>query len=739
MRFNRRGLGPALGVLALAAGLLGRSAAVAAQTNSQPAFATAQVAETFLAGVAASALLPAAPGGAGGLAYAFAPTPPLPAGLSFDAAARNLYGVAQRAPAAATYRLAATDADGETATREEIVTVDARPSFGGGAGPALTFTVGRAQTAALPAARGGAGTLIYALDPTAPLPRGLAFDATARTVTAAATAAAQAAATYRLVATDTAAATATLEFTIAIGNDYDADDDGLIEIGTLAQLDAVRYDVGGEGVPSTAAYRTAFPHAAPRMGCPDSPCRGYELVADLDFDQNDDGRITAADAAYWNNGAGWDPIRAVSSEGHITPFHCTFQGNGHAISHLYVHRPTGPGGLFGRVAKGGRVEGLTLRNVQIWGNGAGSVALSNFGTITDVAVSGSVTAHRGHAGGLVSDNNGQITTSSSSATVSGSSNVGGLAGRNIVIGSIVASYATGTVTGSGGAVGGLVGSNTGLITASHATGAVTGRGNEVGGLVGSNKWNRDAVIRASYATGAVTARGDEVGGLAGNNVGRIIGSFARGAVTGRSDTHVGGLVGHNAGTITASYATGAVTTSGSQAGGLVGANAAAGRIAASYATGAVTASSAQAVGGLVGDNQGAVTASYATGDVAGDARVGGLVGDNQGQGAVTASYARGVVSGRAQVGGLVGAATATSAITASYWDTTASGQTASRGGTGQTAQALQAPTAYAGLYAAWNVNLDGRAGADAPWDFGAASQYPVLQYGRLCSADQRTD
>ena len=119
--------------------------------------------------------------------------------------------------------------------------------------------------------------------------------------------------------------------------------------------------------------------------------------------------------------------------------------------------------------------------------------------------------------------------------------------------------------------------------------------------------------------------------------------------------------------------------------------------------------------------------------------MGGLVGNNQGQGAVTASYARGVVSGRAQVGGLVGAATAPRAITASYWDTTASGQTASRGGTGQTTQALQAPTAYAGLYAAWNVNLDGRAGADAPWDFGAASQYPVLQYGRLCSADQRTD
>ena len=735
MQFNGRGLGQALGVLALAAGLFGRSAAVAAQTNSQPTFATAQVTETFSVDVSESMLLPAATGGDGELTYAFDPTPPLPAGLSFDAAGLNLRGTAQRAQAATTYRLVATDADGETATLEVIVTVAVQPSFGAVAGPALAFTVGTAQTtAALPAARGGAGTLSYALDPTPPLPRGLTFDATARTVTADAMAAAQAATTYQLVASDTAAVTATLEFTIAIGNDYDADDDGLIEIATLAQLDAVRYDVGGHGGSSAAAYRTAFPLAATRMGCPGSKCTGYELVADLDFDQNDDGRITAADTAYWNNGAGWDPIRLPGSSD--IPFHCTFQGNGHAISHLYIHRPTEGGGLFGRVAKGGRVEGLTLRNVQVWAHGGGALGGRSIGTIIDVALSGSVTGNYG-AGGLVASNGGLILTSSSSATVSGSSNVGGLAGTNY--GSLAASYATGAVTGSGDKVGGLVGDNRGLITASHATGAVTGSGDKVGGLVGTNTQVRHAIIRASHAMGAVTGSGDEVGGLAGNNTGQIIGSFARGAVTGRSDTHVGGLVGHNAGTITASYATGDVATSGSQAGGLVGANAAAGRIAASYATGAVTASSAQDVGGLVGDNQGAVTASYATGGVAGDARVGGLVGNNQGQGAVAASYARGAVSGRAQVGGLVGAATATSAITASYWDTTASGQTASSGGTGQTAQALQAPTAYDGLYAAWNVNLDGRAGGDAPWDFGAASQYPVLQYGRLCSPDQRTD
>ena len=33
---------------------------------------------------------------------------------------------------------------------------------------------------------------------------------------------------------------------------------------------------------------------------------------------------------------------------------------------------------------------------------------------------------------------------------------------------------------------------------------------------------------------------------------------------------------------------------------------------------------------------------------------------------------------------------------------------------------------YAGLYAAWNVDVDGDGAADAPWDFGTPAQYPAL-------------
>ena len=44
--------------------------------------------------------------------------------------------------------------------------------------------------------------------------------------------------------------------------DYDTDDDGLIEISNLAQLDAVRYDLSGDGV----SYFHALCRSVPRRG-----------------------------------------------------------------------------------------------------------------------------------------------------------------------------------------------------------------------------------------------------------------------------------------------------------------------------------------------------------------------------------------------------------------------------------------------------------------------------------------
>ena len=78
--------------------------------------------------------------------------------------------------------------------------------------------------------------------------------------------------------------------------DYDIDNDRLIEISSLEQLDAVRYDLDGDGTPDLgtagADYLRAFPGATSRLGCPANGCEGYELTRGLDF--NDPGSYASA-------------------------------------------------------------------------------------------------------------------------------------------------------------------------------------------------------------------------------------------------------------------------------------------------------------------------------------------------------------------------------------------------------------------------------------------------------------
>ena len=421
---------------------------------------------------------------------------------------------------------------------------------------------------------------------------------------------------------------------------YDSDGDGLIEISSLAQLNAIRWDLDGDGAAdqgtNTSSYAAAFPNAAAGMGCPATSCTGYELTADLDFDTDGDGDVDGADE-YWNGGAGWEPIGSAGSGNEFT---ATFDGNSYTIQSMYIDRSSSRVGLFGVVGDGGQVRNLVLTGVSVTGSGRGAI-------------------------------------------------VGGLAGRNA--GSITASHVTGSVTSTGVGrceVGGLVGRNAGSsgasrsIVASHASASVTGSGSHgrIGGLAGYNYGS----IRASYATGAVTGTGGNgaVGGLVGfHNGGDIVVSYASGAVTG--ENHVGGLVGKNWG----------------------------GGIGACYASGAV--SGTDYVGGLVGEIQGSIRASYATGWVTGTGTsVGGLVGRDYDL----------VINNRS------------SFIRNCYWNTVTSGRVSSAGGEGKTTAELQTPTGYAGIYAAWNVDVDnadgdydGTTGGDDPWEFGTAQQYPALR------------
>ena len=352
---------------------------------------------------------------------------------------------------------------------------------------------------------------------------------------------------------------ATQRFTVTVGNDYDSDDDGLIEIRTLAQLDAMRHTLGGGVIPDDpAAYVLAFPAPIDRMGCGLEGCSGYELMEDLDFDTDGSGTAGAGDA-YWNGGAGWAPIGLPDSllfETFDTSFDTTFDGNDHAIANLFVNGGDFAG-LFGALGRSGVIRNLSLTDIDVTGED--------------------------YVGGLVGQNFGTVIATRTTGQVRGENAVGGLAGASEVSGSITrsSSFATarptspppilcpptcGPASDGGAGAGGLVGANGGIIRSSYATGDVTGY--PVGGLVG---WNRGGNISDSYATGAVT--GTLVGGLVGRNDASsgVETSYATGRVSGNLD--VGGLVGTNVGIITASYSTGppsATPGMGSTVGGLVG-------------------------------------------------------------------------------------------------------------------------------------------------------------------------
>ena len=287
--------------------------------------------------------------------------------------------------------------------------------------------------------------------------------------------------------------------------DYDSDDDGLIEIGSLAQLDAIRHDRGGDGGPTEdgkTTYEAAFSNAVEWMGCNAlQGCSGYELTDDLDFDTNGNGRADSGDT-FWNNGAGWTPIGGADTLSFGSrlllrnPFLATFEGNGHTISHLFIDTDTAVlSGLFG-YAFLSSIRDLGLIDVEVEVDSTGLAA------------------------GLVAWNSGEIRTSYVTGQVSGTDNVGGLVGVNSPSGEVRGCYATSSMAG-GDDVGGLVGDNRGILAASYATGLVSGV-TEAGGLVGNNQ--TDGEISSSYATGRVTGASN-AGGLVGLNDGEVTNSY----------------------------------------------------------------------------------------------------------------------------------------------------------------------------------------------------------------------
>ncbi len=295
----------------------------------------------------------------------------------------------------------------------------------------------------------------------------------------------------------------------------------------------------------------------------------------------------------------------------------------------------------------GTFEGLgnTISNLTIFSmtapadEGIGLFAsVSATGVISDLAIVGGSLTGNANVGPLAGFDGGNVNNVHASTPVTGFFLVGGLIGEFGEPGRTLANS-----------------SSTGAVTGVLVDPLSSGQPSAIGGLIGQ----LDAgSVTASYATGSVTAfGGEQIGGLIGitngNNNVVVSNSYATGAVdagvdrynpTSTAGVSVGGLIGDNLGAVIDSYATEEAVLGTQFVGGLVGIN-------ENDAPGTSTTNP-------TGD--GTVVKSFATGAVRGyvdsfgnsGIDVGGLIGYNTG--AVANAYAMGAVIGGDQLGGLIG-------------------------------------------------------------------------------------
>ena len=323
---------------------------------------------------------------------------------------------------------------------------------------------------------------------------------------------------------------------------------GLISVYTLEQLNAIRYDLNGDGKADNEDNHEVYTEAFPGIVYGFGRYIGYQLARNLDFNENDSYSDAATNKPKWSqgdgSGVGWNPIGRFRRQGRL-PFVSTFDGKGHTISNLYINNPTegGPSiGLFGGCE--GTIRNVGLVNPSVTDDDGGSAQVGSLvgwqsghdSTISNCYVSG-----------------GAINGGRSGST-------GGLVGWGYY-GTISFCYVSNsTITANKvlSKVGGLVGSQEGdhVISFCYVSeGTMIGaESSEVGGLVGRIY----GTINACYVSGGTMTGGEnsKVGGLGGSQSGGTIRNcyVSEGTMTGESEADVGSLIGEQqAGTINACY------------------------------------------------------------------------------------------------------------------------------------------------------------------------------------------
>ena len=176
-------------------------------------------------------------------------------------------------------------------------------------------------------------------------------------------------------------------------------------------------------------------------------------------------------------------------------FHGNFDGNGKTIDSLTINTASGYAGLFGWV-RDGIIQNLGLTNVSISGG-----------------------RYTGGIAGLIQNwfSDSGITGCYVTGSVSGTSNVGGIAGFIGNNSSIMGCYVYGSVSSTSSNVGGIVGYASGTVSNCYTTCSVSSTWDSVGGIAGNIYGGS---ISNCYATGDISGIND-CGGIAGANLGTV--------------------------------------------------------------------------------------------------------------------------------------------------------------------------------------------------------------------------
>ncbi len=299
----------------------------------------------------------------------------------------------------------------------------------------------------------------------------------------------------------------------------------------------------------------------------------FKLMGDIDLAPyyaapNAQFRIGACGAGGCSS---WDPG--------VANFTGVFDGGGHTISNFAFSSPGTRGvGFISNTWTGAQIRNLNLTNVSVSGGPqtGGLIGASFSATVHNVSVSGTVTGNDETIGGLVGHAYHLVLGNSSfSGSVSSSGQaVGGLLGL-MEDSSIFSSRSSGAVSSLGRRAGGLVGWMSGLtpsrISNSYSTASASGT-SEVGGLVGGYETTR-GMIQKSYSTGLVSGSSFDVGGLVGRADAstQIKDSYTTSNVNGTTGSgSVGYLVGAANGSISNSYYFGGATCDSTGVGGACG-------------------------------------------------------------------------------------------------------------------------------------------------------------------------